>query len=98
MIPHVIFTEFTMIRVYPLYLALWTNSLNSAKQWCFVFCNGLIQLVELGWIQLDPFKHDWRLLKAFLSFPHTVGSVGVMVLTPDWESVGCEFLLLERKA
>ena len=35
--------------------------------------------------------HDWRLLKAFLCLPLTVGSVGVMVMTPDWESVGCEF-------
>ena len=31
------------------------------------------------------------LLKAFLCLPLTVGSVGVMVMMPDLESVGCEF-------
>ena len=31
------------------------------------------------------------LLKTFLCLPLTVGSVGIMVKTPDWESVGCEF-------
>ena len=35
--------------------------------------------------------HDWRLLKAFLCLPLTVGSVGVMFMIPDWELVGCEF-------
>ena len=34
---------------------------------------------------------DWMLLKAFLYVPLTAASVGVMVMTPDWESVGCEF-------
>ena len=35
--------------------------------------------------------HDWRLLKAFLCLPVTVGSVDLTVMIPDWESVGCEF-------
>ena len=43
------------------------------------------------WIQLESVKHDWRWLKAFLCLPLTVGSVGVMVMTPDCESIGCEF-------
>ena len=35
--------------------------------------------------------HDWKSLKTFLCLSLTVGSVGVMVMTPDWESEGCEF-------
>ena len=29
--------------------------------------------------------------KLFCDSPLIVGSAGVMVMTPDWESVGCEF-------
>ena len=34
---------------------------------------------------------DCRLLKDVLCLRFTVGLVGVMVMTPGWESVGCEF-------
>ena len=46
---------------------------------------------RIRWIQLESVKHDWRLLKAFLCLILKVGSVGVMVMTPDWESVGWEY-------
>ena len=45
----------------------------------------------IRWIQLESVKHNWRLLKAFLCLSLTVGSCGIVVKTPDWESVGCDF-------
>ena len=55
-------------------LALWSNSYD---YWLRI--SGL-------WVQLESVKHDWRLLKAFVCLPLTIGSVGVMVMT-----AGCEF-------
>ena len=45
----------------------------------FLVCIRLVEFVEL----CEAVRHDCRLLKAFLYLPLTVGSVGVMVMTPD---------------
>ena len=33
------------------------------------------ELDEFNWIQLEPVKHDWKLLKDVISLLHTGGSV-----------------------
>ena len=44
---------------------------------------------RIRWIKLELVKHDWKV--AFLCLPLTADSPGVMVVTPDWESVGWGF-------
>ena len=44
----------------------------------------------IRWIQPESVEHDWRFLKALLSATYS-WLIGVMVMTPDWEPVGCEF-------
>ena len=41
-------------------------------------------------IQLESLNQS-VMTESLLCLPLTVGSVGVMVMTPDWESVGCQF-------
>ena len=42
---------------------------------------------KIRWVQLESVKYDWRSLKAFLCLPLAVGSLGIMVVIPDWESI-----------
>ena len=47
---------------------------------------------RITWIQLEPVIHDWRLLNTFLSLSSTHSWLfSVLVIIPDWWSVGCEF-------
>ena len=46
-----------------------------SEKFCpFHFVFDSIELIRwIRWIQLESVKHDWRLLKAFLCLPLTVG-------------------------
>ena len=41
----------------------------------------------ISWIQLEPVKHDSRIVKAFLCLSLTAYSFSIMVSMPDWWSV-----------
>ena len=59
----------------------------------FLILYYIILISRIRWIQLESVKHGWMLLKAFLCLPLTVGSVGVMVMTPDRISRLCVQIL-----
>ena len=47
----------------------------SSQHSCFPILYKIRLIGRISWIKLEPVKHDWKILKVFLCFPLTVGSL-----------------------